>query len=375
MNKSERLELAQWVVAQARKHGADDVAVDISNSRDIEVECRERKIDQLKESVQNSLSLDIYAKGRYSGHSTNDLRKDSLSRFIQEAVAMTKYLTEDPYRTLPDPKYYGGRKSIDLHIYDPNYEGLSSDVRVKIAREMEDAALSQSDRITACTTGFSDNSFEVTKVHSNGFEGERRGTVFSAGASITVRDDQDRRPEDWEWRTSRFLKDLPPPETLAKNAVKRALRKIGQTKLDSGLYDMILENRAASRLLGALYAPMRASSLQQRNSFLEGKLGQSVGSEKLTLIDDPFVDAGLGSRLFDGEGMATKRRVMVDKGVLKAYYIDCYYGRKLDMEPTTASITNLTFDYGSRNLDDMVKGAKKAILVAVSYTHLRAHET
>ncbi|KPL04247.1 MAG: hypothetical protein AMJ90_01285 [candidate division Zixibacteria bacterium SM23_73_2] len=364
MNRKQRLELARWAVSQAQKYGAGEVGVDISNKREIEVEFREGKLEQLKESTQNSLGLDIYANSRYSSHSTNDIRKESLEKFIGEAVAMTKYLTEDPYRSLPDPKYYQGQKEIDLQVNDPYYEKVTSEKRVKIAKELEKIASAQSDKIISSTSGYGDTYFEATKVNSNGFEGDRQGTYFSAGADVSVKDEiTGGRPDGWDWRTVRFYKDLPSEETLAKNAVKRALQRIGQTKLESGLYDMIIENRSGWRIFYSLYTPMKASALQQKSSFLEGKLGQKIGSDKLTVIDDPLVKSGIGSRLYDGEGMAAKRRVMMDKGILRSYYIDTYYGKKLEMEPTTGDATNVVLDYGKRSLDEMVKGIKKGILV------------
>ena len=363
MNKSESYELAGWVVARARKAGADDVAVNIARSRNIEIGCRERQVETLKESTQNSLSLSLYVGNRYSGHSTNDIRREGLESFVTEAVAMTKYLNEDPYRTLPDPKYYAGRESLDLHMFDPAYDSLTSDERVAIARRIEDAALAESERIISCTSSFSDSFFETVKVHSNGFEGDRMGTSFSIGAEATVRDNSGSRPEDWDWRTVRFRKNLPAAKVVGKLAVQRALRKLGQTKLESGRYDMLIENRAGSRLLRALIGPMSGRSLQQKSSFLEDKLGQRIGSDKLTIIDDPFIDFGLGSKLFDGEGMSTKRRVMVDKGVLKSFYIDTYYGKKLGMEPTTGSTTNLVLDKGDKSLDEMIEGMQRGILV------------
>jgi len=364
MNRKQRLELAHWAVSQAQKNGAGEVGVDISNKREIEVDFRDAKLEQLKESTQNSLSLDIYANKRYSSHSTNDIRKESLEKFIQEAVAMTKYLTEDPYRSLPDPKYYQGQKDIDLQINDSYYEKITSEKRVKIAKELEKIASAQSDKIISSSSGYGDTYFEATKVNSNGFEGNRQGTYFSAGADVSVKDEiTGGRPDGWDWRTVRFYKNLPSEETLAKNAVKRALRRIGQTKLDSGLYDMIIENRSCWRIFYSLYTPLQGSSLQQKSSCLEGKLGEKIGSDKLTVIDDPFVVSGIGSRLYDGEGMAAKRRVMMDKGVLKSYYIDTYYGKKLGMEPTTGGATNVVSDHGKRSLDDMIKRMKKGILV------------
>jgi PmbA protein len=362
MNRKERMELAHWAVAQAKKSGADEVAVNVSTNRNIQVEYRDGKLEKLKESKESSLSLTVYVAQRYSSNSTNDTRKESLSSLIPESVSMTKYLSQDPFRSLPDPKYYEGQKKVDLQIYDPDYEKVTPEQRVKIAAEIEKIASSQSDKIISCTAGYSDTFFESTKVHSNGFEGENRGTVFSAGAEVTVQDEKS-RPEDWDWRTVRFHKDLPASEVLAKSAVKRALNKLGQVKLQSGLYDMVVENRVNWRIFYSLSEPMSGQALQQKSSFLEGKLGQKIGSDSLTLIDDPFIFSGLGSRLFDGEGMAAKRRVILDKGVLKGYYIDTYYGKKLGMEPTSGSPANIITDYGTKSLDEMVKSMKKGILV------------
>jgi PmbA protein len=363
MNRKERLEMAGWAVDFARKNGADDVAVNVSNSRDIEIEFRDGKIDKLAESTQNSLGLSVYAGNRYSSHSTNDIRKESLKKFIEEAVRMTGYLSEDPYRSLPDPKYYQGRKDVDLDIYDDTYESVGSDDRVKMAREIERIAMARSDKIISCTSYYSDNRSESVKVHSNGFEGERRSTSFAAGIEATVRDGDKGRPQDWAWAVVRHRKNLPVAEYLAKEAVNRALDKIGQKKIESGRYDMILDNRAAGRILYSMYFPITARALQQKSSFLEGKIGQRIGSDKLTLIDDPFIKSGLASSTFDGEGMALKRRVMVDKGILKQYYVDYYYGKKLEMEPTTGSATNIVFDYGDKSLDDMIRMMKRGIVV------------
>ena len=363
MNRIKRLDLANWTVDHAKKSGADEVAVNVSNRREIEVEYRDKKLEKLKESTQSSLGLSIYVDNRYSGHSTNDLSKDSLKKFIQEAVAMTKYLTKDPFRSLPDPKYYQGQKDMDLHILDDNYDKVDSKKRVSFAGEIEAAAMAQSDKIISTTAGYSDTYSESVKVHSNGFEGEHQSTVFSAGAEVTVKDEQGARPEDWFYATVRFHKDLPEAEFLGKEAAKRALRKIGQDKMESGVYDMIIENRAGGRLLYAMYGPMQARSLQQKSSFLEGMLGKKIASEKLTITDDPFVSTGMGSRLYDGEGIVAKSRVMIDKGILKSYYVDNYYGKKLGMEPTTGGPSNIVFDYGTKSMDDMVKEVQKGILV------------
>jgi PmbA protein len=363
MNRKEKMELARWSADFAGKSGADEAAVDLYQSRDIETEFREGKLDKLKESTESSLSLTIYVNNRYSNHSTNDIRKESLKKFIEEAVSMTKYLSEDPYRSLPDPKYYEGRKEIDLQIYDSKYRSINSEQRVDIARQIEKIASEQSDKIISCTAGYSDSFTESTKVHSNGFEGDRESTYFSAGVEVTVDDGQGGRPEDWYWATVRYFDELPSAEFLAKNAAERALGKIGQSKMESGKYDMIVENRSAGRLLYSLYRPMRASSIQQKNSFLEGKLDEKIASEKLSVIDDPFIPKGLGSRTYDGEGLATRRRALIDKGVLKSFLVDSYYGKKLGIEPNSGSTGNVVLEYGDQSLDELIAGMEKGIMV------------
>ena len=363
MHKKKRLELAQWAMERAIKSGANEAAVSINSSRSIEIEFRDKKLEKVKESTQNSLNLQIYLQHRYSAHSTNDLRKDSLDKFIADAAAGTKYLSPDEYRSLPDPKYYPKKPAADLKIIDNSYEKITSAERVKIAEEIEAAAAIQSNKIISTTSGYSDEYAEKVRVHSNGFCGEEEGTGFSAGVMVTVKDDSGSRPEEWSWAQTRFRKDLPAPVKLGEDAASRALRKIGQGKIDSGKYDMIVENRTASSLISMLQKAMTAQALQQKNSYLEGMPGKKITSEKLTMTNDPTLEKGLASQIFDSEGLAAKRRVMIEKGVLQCFYIDNYYGKKLGMEPTGGSASNLVFECGEKTLGELTKGITKGILV------------
>jgi PmbA protein len=364
MTSKESLELARWAVDQARKQGANQVAADVFSERSIEAEVRAGKLEKLQESARHGLSLSIYLEQRYSSHSTNDLRRDSLARFIGEAVAMTRYLAQDPFRALPDPKYYAGQEKRDLNLVDPGYERIDTAERVRRAKAIEAAALAQSDKIISVTAGYGDSFSQNVKVLSNGFEGEQTGTSFSISAEVTVKDDQGGRPEDYAYAYKRHLKDLPEVASVGKEAAQRALKNIGQRKIASGRYDLLVENRSASRLFGALVGAMTGRALQQKSSFLDGMQGQTIASEKLTVVEDPFVPAGQDSRLFDGDGIAARKRSVIDKGVLKTYYIDSYYGRKLGVEPTTGYPSNLVFELGDKDLAAMVKGVSKGILVS-----------
>lgn len=357
------MELAKWVMARAQKEGAVNAQVSISNSREVDVEFRDRKMETLKEATSQGLNLSIYSNNRYSSHSTNDLRKSSLESFISEAVGMTGYLGEDPYRQLPESKYYKGRPDVDLGIYDNSFSEVSSEERIRIAREIEDAALAADDNIVSVTSGYSDGLYESVRVNSQGFEGEKISTSFSAGAQATVADGVSGRPSDWAWVTVRHKKELPSFSGLGKEAVRRAKSKIGQKKLASGNYDMLIENRAATRLLYALSGPLGGRTIQQKRSFLEGKIGDKIASENLTVVDDPLIVKGLGSRLFDGDGFPAKKRTIIDKGILKSYFIDYYYSRKLGVEPTTGGSSNIVVTPGNKSLDKLIAGIEKGIFI------------
>ncbi len=363
MNNKERMELAEWAMNYTLKSGANESVVSVSNSRDIEIEHRDKKLETLKESTQNSLNLQVYTNHRFSSHSTNDLRKDSLRKFIEEAVASTKYLTEDEFRALPDPKFYPTKSAVDLKILDESYGSIDSEQRVRLAAEIEKEAMAVSDQIISATAGYYDSYYETVRVHSNGFKGESAGTIFSTGAEVTVKDESGGRPEDWYYASVRFKNELPSPEFLGREAAKRALQKIGQKKIESGQYQMLVENRSSSRLLSVFSSAMTARAIQQKSSFLDGMLNQKIASDKLTVIDDPFLEKGLGSRLFDNEGIAAKKRIMIEKGILKNYFIDNYYGKKLGWEPTTASPANIILECGTKTYDDLVKEINKGIIV------------
>jgi PmbA protein len=363
METNSRLELAHWVAQAAKAAGADDAKVDITNSRQVEVEFRDGQLDNLKESTQNSLNLNIYADNKYTGHSTNDLRKDSLGRFVRDAVAMTKFLSEDLFRQLPDPKYYRGMSEVQLDLIDPAYGDVTADQRVAVAKELYELVASKSDKIISSTAGYYDSFSESVKVHTNGFEGLTAGTSFSVGAEVTIDDGSGGRPSDWDYATCRHRSDLPQAATQAAAAVERALAQIGQTKIESGVRDMVIHNRSAWRPIVSIQGPMGGRAIQQKRSFLDGMVGKKVGSELMTFVDDPFIPRGHNSRHYDDEGMSTRKRTLVDKGVLTEYLIDCYYGRKLEMDPTGGSVSNLVIPPGDKSLEEMIASVENGILV------------
>jgi PmbA protein len=363
MNSKECFKLARWAVSKARILGAQDAAVNVNDQREIQVQFRDKSIEKLQEAKRHSLGISIYLDNRFSSQNTNDLRKESLEKFIGEAVVFTRYLSEDPFRKLPDPKYYEGREKKNLELRDPSYESVTSEARIESARQAAEAAASASSRIVSVTAGFSDTLSRSVKVHSNGFEGEQEDTSFFLYATPTIKDDEGKLVEEFAYGNARHRGDLPDPKKIGIEATERALRRMGQKKINSEKMDLVVENRQGGQILDPLIGPMSGFAIQQKQSYLEGKLGQKVASELLTLLDDPFLLRGQGSRLFDGDGIAARRMPVIEKGILKTYYIDNYYGRKLGMEPTTGGTSNLVFEYGTKSMEEIIRGVTKGIFV------------
>ena len=359
------LDAAKEAVRLALGHGAREAAAATSRSRHVELSWRDGKLETVTEATTRGLGLDLYVDGRFASVSTSDLRPEALDRFIAEGVALTRTLSPDPHRRLPDPELYRGRRDLDLELADPGYGSLDAGMRRRAAEEVEEAARSVpgADRIVSVSATVQDTDSERALVASNGLEGVRRGTDFSLAAEVSARDPDGRRPEDWDAASARFRSDLPEPAEVGRGAARRALSRVGSRKGESAVSPLAVDHRAAGRLVGALFGALAASSLQQKRSFLEGKAGAAVGSGSLDLADDPFVVRGLGSRLWDGEGLAARRFPVFEKGVLRNYYVDCYYGRKLGMAPTTARVSNLAWPRGEADQEGLLARMGEGVLV------------
>lgn len=362
--KQELYDLAEWAIKTVKSAGANDSRASVEAERLVEISYRERKPENLKEASTKGLQIEIYADGRYSSQSTSDLRKESLKTFIGNAVAMTKLLAEDPFRTLPDPKYYQGRAAIDIGLYDPAYQSLTPEARHSFVKAMEEACLAKGgDKVISVSASGNDSYVEAATVTSNGFNGYIEASVFYGGAEMTAKDEGDRRPADFAYAVAVSRKNLPPPEAIGAEAGRRTLSLLGARKIKTETLPIIIENRVASRFGSGFLQAMFGRSIQQKQSFLADKKGQKVASPVLTLIDDPLIVGGLGSRLFDDDGLATKKRVMIDAGVLREFYVDWYYSRKLGWEPTTGNPSNLIVPPGKRSVKEIMKDLGRGIFI------------
>lgn len=359
------LEVARQASRLALRKGASGCAAGAWRARNVEVQWRDGKVEKATEATTRALGLELYVDGRYVGVSTSDLRPDALERFIEDAVALARTLTPDPFRRLPEPELYAGRAQLDLELEDPSYAAVDAERRRGWARAIEAGArdADPQKRILSATGSTGDTQVESAIVHSDGFEGTRRATDFWLSAEATVQDPDGRRPEEYAAAGSRLWGALERPEEIGRRAATRALSRIGTVKGESALMTVAVEARAAGRMASMLFGPLSAASLQQKRSFLDGKLGATIGSPLLDVRDEPFVKRGFGSRLFDGEGIAAKPFPLFERGALRSYYVDTYYGRKLGMAPTTGRMSNHAWTPGTKPLGELLAAMGDGVLI------------
>lgn len=355
-------EMAKTVVHRTLKQGAKEAAASLRRSRFIEMVQRDGQLERVRESSSTSLSLSVYAEGRYSQHTTSDLRESALGRFIEQSLELTKALEPDEHRGLLDPKFYEGRHTGSLDIRDPSYEAIDTDRRAELVAAVERGAKGPKGPIVSVRAQYQDELSEWVRVHSNGFEDKDASTQFWIGASTTI-EDEGKKPEDYHYIGGRFLRDLQEPEKVGQSASQRALARRGQKTLSSANMTVVVENRTASRLLGYVLGAMKGSALQQKRSFLLDKEGKSIGSSAFTLVDDPLLPRGLGSARFDRDGMSLAKRTLIDQGTLKSFLIGNYYARKLGVVPTGASTGNLIIPPGTKSPQELYAEIGEGVLI------------
>lgn len=361
----ELLSIAERACARAKERGASASAAAVSTTRSTKVMVRDGKLEELKAATSRGLSLRVFVDGRYGSHRTSDLSPEGLGRFVDEAVEMTRFLMPDKHRALPDPALYQGRSKKDLGIFDPAHEQLTTEARKARAMAAYQAARDAGgEKVISAEAGTSDRVRRWVLVNSNGFVDGESSTQFSQWAELSVRDPSGRRPSDWVESMSRTVAGLAPPEQTGKEAARRTLAQVGADKIASLSLPLIVENRAVSRVLGGLLAPLYGSALDQKRSCFEGFEGKPVASKLFSVRDEPLLQGGWGSRRFDGEGITARPRPLFEGGVLKSFFIDTYYGKKLGRDPTSGGSSNLVFATGERSLEQLCRAAGKAVLIS-----------
>ena len=327
------------VVALALKAGASDAEAVVREGDEFSVNVRMGEVETLKESGSRGLGLRVFLGTRSASTSTSDLTPDGIRQLVEGALALAKVTEEDPFTGLPESAEFGSVPG-DLHLYYGDVYSLSGPERIEWARRCEAAALAADPRITNSDGGsFEASTGRKVMANSRGFVGGYRTSYAGVSAAPLAMDANGQMQRDGWWSSARSLDEVESPEAIGKEAARRTLRRLGARKVPTQRVPIVFAPEVARSLIGSLFEAASGDSIWRHASFLAGKLGEQIAAPSLNLIDDNFMllpsgAGGFGSSPFDGEGLPSRRTVVVQDGVLETYLLNTYTARKLGLKST-----------------------------------------
>lgn len=335
------IDLLSDIVGQALKRGATDAEAVAIETTDFSVEVRLGQIEKIQEAASRGLGLRVLHDGRQASCSTSDVSEEGIEELIASAVEMARQTSVDEAAVLPAREDLA-REIADLELFDSAVAELTPERKIEMARAAEDAARSFDPRIFNSEGGSCSTTIgKMTLVTSAGFAGEYRGTLCGVVTAPIAKEGEQMQIGYWG-DGQRSIAALDSPEEIGREAARRAIRKLGGRKVATREVPIVFEFGAAEELLSDFFEAVEGGAIFRRASFLVGQLGEQIASPLLTIVDDGTMCGAVGSKPFDGEGLATRRTVVVENGVLKSYLLNSYTARKLNLRSTGNASRGLT---------------------------------
>src|SRR6266568_783433 len=331
--------LATDVVKLAMKGGASDAEAVVREGDEFSVNVRMGQVETLKESGSRALGLRVFLGRRAASSSTSDLTADGIRQLVEGALSLAKVTEEDPFNGLPETSEFGSIES-DLHLHYDDVYSLEGPQRIDWARRAEAAALAADPRITNSDGGsFDAATGRKVQANSRGFLGSYRSSYAGVSAAPLAVDTNGQMQRDGWWSSARRLADIESPESVGKEAARRTVRRLGARRVPTQKVPIVFAPEVARSLVGSVFEAASGDGIWRHASFLAGKLGEQIATSTITIVDDNTMlletgAGGFGSSPFDGEGLPSRRTLVVEGGVLRNYMLNTYTARKLGMKST-----------------------------------------
>ena len=364
--------LAAELLDRVMRQGATGADVVVADGENFSVQVRLESVDRLTRAREKRAGIRVFVGHRSASSSTSDFSRDALHRLVDDTCALAKAVVEDPMGGLPEANQLA-KTFPELDTYDGTT--LAPDQQIELARRAERAALTMDARITNSEgADFNSASGRIVLGNTHGFMGEYRSSSFSVSVSPIATDPQGGMQRDSWYAVQRKFAKLDSPESVGQEAARRTLRRLGAKKVATCRVPVVFDPDIAASLLSNLSSAVSGYSLYKGASFLVGKLDQRIASDQVTVIDDGLMPGGLGSRPFDGEGLPTRKTMVVENGMLKSYLLDTYSGRKLGLASTgnasrsvgdspSVGATNLYLKPGAMTPEAIIKSVKRGLYV------------
>jgi PmbA protein len=327
-------ELAQDIVRRAMSGGASAAECVVREGDEFSTLVRLGQVETLKESGSKSIGLRVFNGKRAASTYSGDFSRVGLDRMVKSALELAKITSEDPFAGIPEPSQLGSIPG-DLDLYSADVYSLPGEERISYARRTEKAALDYDPRIKNSEGG----SFDASTGHkilanSHGFVGEYRRSYCSIAAVPLAQSDDGSKQRDYWFSVARSLSRLESPEHVGTVAAQRTLRRLGARKSKTAKVPVVFDPMVSTSILEHIFEGVNGDSIYRGASFLAGELGQKVAAQAVNVIDDGTLIGGFGTRPFDGEGIPSRRTVVIENGVLKSYLLNTYTAKKLGLQTT-----------------------------------------
>jgi PmbA protein len=332
LDQTALVDLAERLVAAAKRAGADAADAVAVRGVSLSVEVRDGEVEESERSEGDDLGLRVLVGRRQALVSTNDLKGDGFADLAERAVAMARAAPEDRFAGLADPALLA-RNFPELDLLDPAMPDVG--VLEKLAKEAEAAALAVKGVSKSGGGSATAGIGGMVLVTSQGFHGASIGSRHSISMSA-IAGDGTGMETDYDYTSALHAADLDSAERIGRNAGERAVKRLNPRKVATRRVPVVFDTRAAGSLINHLASAANGASVARKTSFLRERRGEQIFAAGIDIIDDPLRKRGLRSRPFDAEGVATQARKVVEDGVLKTWFLDSATGRELDL-PSTGS--------------------------------------
>jgi PmbA protein len=368
--------LAASVVERARAAGADVAEVSVSQGRHLSAKVRLGQPELLEEAGSRSLGLRVMRGQQVAVTHTSDMTASGTERLVKDAIELAELAQSDPFAGPPEPSLLSKTSSHqELDLFDESVDSIDGARALDMATRAEKAALGSDKRLNNSEgASVSRQSGASALCTSGGFCAAQRGTYVSIVVNPVADDEDGKKRSGYYWSARRHLAELETPEAVGEEAARRTLRKLGSRKLDTQELAVVFDPFAARDIIGLLAGCITGGAVWRKSSYLAEREGQRVASALVTLIDDPLIPRAPGSRAFDGEGLLSRRNLIVDRGKLEQFLLDTYSAKKLNKQSTAsasrgssggvgASTSNFFLQPGTQTPEQLLSGTDRALYV------------
>jgi PmbA protein len=365
-------DLTDALLTAARRAGAEAADAIAVNGESVSIDIRAGRLEQAERAEGIEIGLRVLIGGRQACVSASDVSDRTIAAMAERAVAMAREAPDDPYAGLADAGDLArATDATALDLCDPA-DAPSASTLEALARRAEAAAMAH-EGIVQVEAGAGHSRREVHLAASNGFAGGYARSSMSVSA-VAFTGSGTGMERDWAGEGRIHMADMPEPEGIGELAATRALSRAGARKPATGAFPVLFDERVASSLIGHLLGAVNGATVARGSGWLRDRLGQQVLPRGLSVIEDPHRPRTQASRLFDAEGLPTRRRAIVEDGVLTGWVLDLASARKLGMAstgnasrgpsaPPSPGTSNIDLTPGTASRDDLIAQMGTGLLV------------